>query len=102
VSDAAHTIGRWLDDRARSTPDRVAIDYDGRLVTFRELDELADAFATAFAEAGLRLGDRVATLTGNTPEHIAVLFACARSGLMLLPLSWRLTAPELAYQLDDA
>jgi fatty-acyl-CoA synthase len=102
VSDAAHTIGRWLDDRVRSTPDRVAIDYDGRLVTFGELDELAGAFATAFAEAGLRLGDRVATLTGNTPEHMAVLFACARSGLMLLPLSWRLSAPELAYQLDDA
>jgi fatty-acyl-CoA synthase len=31
-----------------------------------------------------------------------VLFACARLGLMLLPLSWRLTAPELQYQLDDA
>jgi fatty-acyl-CoA synthase len=102
VSDAAHTIGRWLSDRARSTPERIAIDFDGRLVTYRELDETADAFAAAFAEAGVTRGDRVATLTGNTPEHVAVLFACARSGLMLLPLSWRLSAPELAYQLDDA
>ena len=96
------TIGRWIRDRARSTPDRVAIDFDGRLVTCRELDESSDAFATAFAAAGLVRGDRVATLTGSTPEHIAVLFACAKSGLMLLPLSWRLTAAELGYQLDDA
>jgi fatty-acyl-CoA synthase len=44
----------------------------------------------------------VATLTGNSPEHVMVLFACARLGLILLPLSWRLTAPELQYQLDDA
>jgi fatty-acyl-CoA synthase len=102
VSDAAHTIGRWLSDRARSTPERVAADYDGRLVTYRELDEAADAFATAFADAGVSRGDRVATLTGNTPEHIAVLFACARIGAMLLPLSWRLSAPELTYQLEDA
>jgi len=102
VNDGAHTIGRWLRDRARSTPARVAIDYDGRLVSYRELDERSDAFAAGFAESGLERGDRVATLTGNTPEHVAVFFACAKAGLMLLPLSWRLSAPELQYQLADA
>ncbi|HVM57881.1 MAG TPA: long-chain fatty acid--CoA ligase [Gaiellaceae bacterium] len=97
-----HTIDRWLCDRARNTPERVAIDYHDRLVTYAELDAASDAFAAMFAEAGLARGDRVATLTGNTPEHVAVLFACAKAGLILLPLSWRLTAPELRYQLDDA
>jgi fatty-acyl-CoA synthase len=95
-------IARWLSDRARNTPARVAIDYDGRLVTYRELAAGVDAFAAEFAASGLRRGDRVATLTGNSPEHVMVLFACAQLGLMLLPLSWRLTAPELQYQLDDA
>ena len=95
-----HTIDRWIRDRARSTPDRVAIDYGGRLVTYRELDEGSDAFAASFAP--LQRGDRVATLTGSTPEHVMVFFACAKLGLMLLPLSWRLSAPELLYQLDDA
>ena len=95
-------IARWLTDRARNTPQRVAIDYDGRLVTYAELAAGADAFGASFASAGLQRGDRVATLTGNSPEHVMVLFACAQLGLMLLPLSWRLTAPELQYQLDDA
>jgi len=95
-------IARWLSDRARNTPRRIAIDYDGRLVTYAELAAGADAFAAAFAESGLKRGDRVATLTGNSPEHVMVLFACAQLGLMLLPLSWRLTAPELVYELDDA
>jgi fatty-acyl-CoA synthase len=99
---AVHTIDRWIADRAGTTPDRVAIDYEERLVTYRELDEASDAFAAAFAAAGLRRGDRVATLTGNSPDHVAVLFACAKTGLMLLPLSWRLTPAELRYQLDDA
>ena len=95
-------IDRIVTDRARNTPRRVAIDYDGRLVTYGELGDGAERFAAAFAEAGLARGDRVATLTGNTPEHVMVLFACARLGLILLPLSWRLAGPELAYQLEDA
>ena len=48
-------VGRWLADRARNTPSRVAIDFDGRLVTYAELDAGADAYAAAFAEAGLRM-----------------------------------------------
>jgi fatty-acyl-CoA synthase len=97
-----HTIGRWIRDRARTTPQRVAIDQLGREVTYAELDDRSDRFAAAFLERGLGRGDRVATLTGNSPEHVAVFFACAKAGLMLVPLSWRLAAPELAYQLADA
>jgi fatty-acyl-CoA synthase len=95
-------IARFLQDRARNTPARVAIDFGGRLLTYAELAAGADAFAAAFAKRGLKRGDRVATLTGNSPEHVEVFFACARLGLILLPLSRRLTAPELRYQLEDA
>jgi fatty-acyl-CoA synthase len=97
-----HTLGRWLRDRARATPNRVAIDYQDRLVTYGELDRGSDALAAEWHTAGLRRGDRIATLTGNTPEHVQTLLACAKSGLILLPLSWRLTGPELQYQLQDA
>jgi fatty-acyl-CoA synthase len=98
----SHTIDRWIRDRARTTPDRVAIDHEGRRVTYRELDEGSDALAASFRERGLRRGDRVATLTGSTPEHVQVFYACAKAGLILLPLSWRLSPAELRYQLDDA
>ncbi len=97
-----HTIGRLLRDRARTTPARVAIDFDGELTTYAELDERSDALVAAFVGRGLRRGDRVATLTANSPEHVVVFFACAKAGLILLPLNWRLTPPELAYQLEDA
>jgi fatty-acyl-CoA synthase len=97
-----HTIGRWIRDRTRTTPQRVAIDHLGREVTYAELDSLSERFAASFLARGLERGDRVATLTGNSPEHVAVFFACAKTGLILVPLSWRLAAPELAYQLADA
>jgi len=97
-----HTVGGWLAERAALTPDRTAIDFGGRLISYRELADGAARRATALAAAGLKAGDRVATLTRNCPEQVELLFACARAGLIVVPLNWRLTAAELAYQLRDA
>jgi fatty-acyl-CoA synthase len=96
------TLGRWIRDRARNTPRRVAIDFRGREVTYAELDELSDSIAAALLERGLVRGDRVATLTANSPEHVAVFFACAKAGFVLVPISWRLAPAEVAYQLEDS
>ena len=97
-----HTIWRWLADRARNTPGRVAIDHPGGVTTYGELAELALRTAAALSERGVRRGDRIATLTANSPEHVALLFACARLGAVLQPLNWRLAPAEVAFQLDDA
>ncbi len=97
-----HTLGPWIRNSARRTPARIAIDYLGRELTYAELDRRSDALAAALLERGLRRGDRLATLTGNSPEHVIAFFACAKAGFMLLPLNWRLAAPELRYQLEDA
>jgi fatty-acyl-CoA synthase len=97
-----HTIDHWIRNTARRTPQRVAIDYLDREVTYRELDTRSDALAAELLARGLQRGDRVATLTGNTPEHVIVFFACAKAGFILLPLNWRLAAPELRFQLEDA
>ncbi|MFL6006746.1 MAG: acyl-CoA synthetase, partial [Gaiellaceae bacterium] len=67
-----------------------------------ELDERSEGLARALVARGLRRGDRLATLTGNSPEHVALFFACAKAGVVLLPLSWRLSPAELRYQLEDA
>src|SRR3954465_6168074 len=91
------TIGRICSDRARITPDRVAIDEAGRTWTYAELEARSNALA-----ASLSHGDRVSTLTGNSGEHVALLFACAKAGAILHPISWRLAPPEGAYQPDDA
>jgi fatty-acyl-CoA synthase len=96
------TLDRWIRDRARTTPNRVAIDFLDRETTYAELDDRSELLAAGLVEAGLGRGDRVATLTGTSAEHVVVFFACAKAGLILLPLNWRLAAPELAYQLADA
>jgi fatty-acyl-CoA synthase len=96
------TLGHWIRDRAIVTPARVAIEYGGERITYAELDARSEALACALLRLGHSRGDRVASLTGNSPEHVELFFACAKAGLVLTPLSWRLAAAELAYQLANA
>ena len=91
------TLDRWIRDRARLTPDRVAVEEGDREVTFAYLDARSDELARSLGH-----GERIATLTGNTAEHVALFFACAKAGAILTPISWRLSPHEIAYQLDDA
>nr|WP_221234434.1 AMP-binding protein [Terrimesophilobacter mesophilus] len=97
-----HTLGRWTRDRAVATPDRVAVDDRGVVLTYRELDARASALAAALLDRGYGVGDRIATITGNSADHVVVFFACAKAGLVLVPLSWRLSPRELALQLEQA
>lgn len=69
-------------------------------MTYGELDEMSSQLARALLHYGLSPGDRVATMTENRPEHVALLFACAKAGLILTPMNWRLTAPEIVAQLQ--
>ena len=97
-----HTLGRWTRDRARATPERVAVDDRGVTLRYRDLDDRAGDLAAAFRAAGYGIGDRVATITGNSSDHVVLFFACAQAGLVLVPLSWRLAPRELAAQLQLA
>jgi fatty-acyl-CoA synthase len=93
----SQTIDTIIRDRARITPDRVALIEGERAWTFAELDARSDELARDLGH-----GERVSTLTGNTGEHVALMFACAKAGAILHPISWRLAPTEIAYQLDDA
>lgn len=99
---SAHVIGTWIRDRARLTPDRAAIVFGERRVSYAELDAASAGLAAELGGRGLARGDRVAVLADNGPEYAALLFACARAGLIMTPLNWRLTAHELAFQLDHS
>ncbi|HTZ45909.1 MAG TPA: AMP-binding protein [Jatrophihabitans sp.] len=98
----AHTLGRWVTDRARADGAAIAVDDRGVRISYAELERRSAGLAERLLAAGLRPGDRIATLTGNSADHVVLFFACARTGLVLVPLSWRLTPVELAEQLADA
>ncbi len=96
-------IGGWLCANAAKLPGKTALEFaDGRSWTYAELDAWTDAIAVMLREDhDVERGDRVAFLGFNHPALVALLFACARLGAILVPLNWRLTASELSYIVDD-
>ncbi len=94
-----HVIGRMIDERARLSPTRTAIEFADGALSYADMASRANDLARRLLGAGLSPGDRVATLTENHPEHVVLFFACAKAGLIMAPLNWHLTAGELSEQL---
>jgi fatty-acyl-CoA synthase len=96
VDDGPHTIGRWIVDRAARSPGSIAIDDRGVTTDYATLAARATELADALRRAGYGPGDRIATVSGNSTDHVVAFFACAVAGIAFVPLSWRLTPRELA------
>lgn len=94
MHDEAHTIGRWLLERAAHSPERIAIDDRGVRIDYRELARRAGDTADALAAAGYGTGSRIATVAGNSIDHVVLFFGCALLGAAFVPLSWRQTTRE--------
>jgi len=98
----------WIGSIARlgagRCPDRDAIVFPDRGVclSYAELDRHSDAFAALLASRGLKPGDRIAYLGRNSDLFFPVLFGAIRAGVVLVPINWRLAAPEVAFQLEDS
>jgi len=96
------TMADLLRRSAARHPGRTAIvDGDVR-VTYTELDEAVNRAANALAERGLAKGDRLALLGHNSLGFVITYFACARLGLICVPINYMLGAEEIAYILDHA
>ncbi len=75
---------------------------DGRVVTYGELEMRANQGAHLLRRLGLQLGDVLAVCIENIPEFLDVVCAARRSGLTVVPISTRLTAPEAAFIVNDS
>jgi acyl-CoA synthetase (AMP-forming)/AMP-acid ligase II len=95
-------IGQTLTTTARRLPDRTAITWGARAVTYAELDRRSNALAHGLASLGACKGDRIAVLMRNRPELIETMYACFKAGFCLVPLNARFTADEVAYHVADS
>lgn len=95
----------WLAKWASYTPQRrfVRDHASGREWTFADADRAVAALAAwLLREPGLQPGDRIAVLSTNRIETVFLMLACVRTGLVLVPLNFRLTATELRGLIADA
>ncbi|TAK22432.1 MAG: o-succinylbenzoate--CoA ligase [Chloroflexota bacterium] len=95
------TIPDWLGQRARTTPERIALSYQGTSVTYGDLEQSVAALAGGFVERAHGVGTRIALLGANSLRYAECVHAVSRAGAILVPLNARLTAAEIAFQIDD-
>ncbi|WFU54564.1 long-chain fatty acid--CoA ligase [Bradyrhizobium pachyrhizi] len=92
-----------IERNAAFAPDKPAIRFDGQTLSYAAFNQRIEYIARALqSELGIDKGDRVAILSQNCPDYLALLYACARLGAILVPLNWRLAVGEQLFILSDA
>ncbi|MFF7475152.1 fatty acyl-CoA synthetase [Streptomyces sp. NPDC008092] len=91
------TVDGVLRRSARRTPARVAVRYGERRWTYEELDDAVSRAASVLLGQGLGRGDRVGTYGHNSDAYLIAFLACARAGLVHVPVNQNLTGDDLAY-----
>jgi fatty-acyl-CoA synthase len=93
-------VGDALRRSAARSPQQRATHFQGRDLTYAELDQLANRVARLLTAAGIRRGDAVAIFAMNSPEFAATFFGCARIGAVLVPINLMFTAEDVSYVLE--
>ena len=80
----------------------MAIHFEGRRITFGELDRRANQVANGLIAEGVRPQARIAILSKNVPAFFELWFGAAKADIVLVPVNFRLAPPEVAYVIADA
>ncbi|MBW8698972.1 Long-chain-fatty-acid--CoA ligase [Streptomyces sp. MBT84] len=96
------TVDGTLRRSARRTPERRAIDYGDRSWTYAELDDAVSRAAHVLRDAGLSRGDRVGALGHNSDAYLIAFLACARAGLVHVPINQNLIGDDLSYIVEQS
>ena len=96
------TIPEALTRSAKNFPNHTALNYMGKRISYRELDELVNRFARALLDLGLKPGDKIAVCLPNIPQVIISNLAVLRIGAIAVQNNPLYTERELEYQLNDS
>ncbi len=95
-------IPNWLIKRAYLTPDRTALIWKDKKITFQTLFQEAGTMAKKLCKCGIKKGDHIAIFLTNQPETVVLLHALQLVGCTAVLLNIRLQKQELAFQLWDS
>ncbi len=90
-----------VEDHARTTPDRTAMSFRGRTLTYRELDEASNQLAHALLQRGLEPQGRVGIFMHKALELGPALYGILKAGGAFVPLDPLMPADRLAFIVKD-
>ena len=90
-------VGYILTQKAKQIGDSEAVVFEGKRLTYRDLNNRANRLANAFLDIGIEKGNHVLLLSQNCNEFMEAYFALAKIGGVLVPVNWRLAPREIEY-----
>jgi len=97
-----NTIWHALAEQAERQPDRILLRFADQQWRYAEAARLARRAAGVLRDLGVRPGDRVGLMLGNTPDYLWAWFGCACLGAVVVPINIHLKGDVLHYILDHA
>ena len=95
-------LPEFLEQSAQRFPERPALNFQGYRVSFRQLKEMVDRFATALTAMGIRQGDRVALLLPNIIPCVVAYYATLKVGGITVMNNPLYSDRELLHQFNDS
>ena len=95
-------LGQNLKVNAKKFPDTVAVKDKDRAFTYPELNRRVNKLGHAFHSLGLSKGDKVAVLLENTIEIVEMYLATAKTGIIIVPVNFRLVDTEVEYIINHS
>lgn len=96
------SLAQAFDNATEKWKDKTAIIFYGNKITFRELKEKVDRFASALHDLGIKKGDRVALYLLNCPQFPIAYFGAVKAGAVITSISPVYVTPEVKQQLEDS
>jgi mycobactin peptide synthetase MbtE len=96
------TLAALVEAQVARTPDAVAVVYEGRQYSYRELNEAANRFAHWLIGQGIGAEDRVAVLLDKSPELIITALGILKAGAVYVPVDPTYPDGRLNFILSDS
>jgi acyl-CoA synthetase (AMP-forming)/AMP-acid ligase II len=95
-------VGDSLTRAAHRDPDREAVVDGERRMNYREFDDAVNALAHGLIARGYAVGDALALMSGNSLEFLVTYYACAKAGIVVVPISLVWRSHEISYVLGHS
>lgn len=95
-------LGRYISRSAKYYAGQPAMIFEGKKISYEELDKRTNRLARGFYALGMEKGDRVAIQAWNRPEIAETEVACYKAGMVRIPINARLSPAETSGILNNA
>ena len=97
----AHPVQYFLEEGARRVPTQTAMIFQGKELTYDELNKASDAIAAGLAANGFKKGDRAVIYMPNLPQFVIIYYGILKAGGIVIATNPLYTERELQHQLKD-